>query len=343
MLAAHRKLIFASVLFLTLLAFVKITKVNASTIVDPYGRIVVESKGEVLGEEDENKRESGSSGSGSSGSSGSGSSGSSGSGSDSSNSSGSSGSSGSSDTKTETTTSGGATIRTEERKDGEVRTEVRFPSGTKVKTRQEEGRTRTDIYEGGMKLRLERRDDRTVVKLRAENGEEVELPAGSEEEIIKIQERADKGSIKVRTMGEKFVVARENISATTKFPLSVNLETNELTVSTPAGDRVVTILPDQAVKNMLASNVIDQIGGFAFTRDVEKIATQEGTTVDQVIELSTTREGILAYEISGVKQEKLLGFLNVNIQKTAVVSAETGELIGVQQNIVSQILDLISF
>lgn len=338
MFAAHRKLIFASVLFLTLLAFVKITKVNASTIIDPYGRIVVESKGEVLGEEDENNRESGSSGSESSGSPGSDSSGS-----GSSRSSGSSGSSGSSDAKTETTTSGGTTIRTEERKDGEVRTEVRFPSGTKVKTRQEEGRTRTDIYEGGMKLRLERRDDRTVVKLRAENGEEVELPAGNEEEIIKIQERADKGSIKVRTMGEKFVVARENISATTKFPLSVNLETNELTVSTPAGDRVVTILPDQAVKNMFAANVIDQIGGFAFTQDAEKIATQEGATLEQVIELSTTREGILAYEIPGVKQEKLLGFLNVNIQKTAVVSAETGELIRVQQNIVSQILDLISF
>lgn len=228
-------------------------------------------------------------------------------------------------------------------KTDDIRTETLLPSGTKIETRQEPDRTRIDIYEGGTKLRLERREDRTVIKMEDEKGEKIELPPGTENEVFKIEERADKGQVRVSTLQDRFVFSREDIAATTNFPLSINLETNKLTVTTPAGEKVVTVLPDQAVKNMLAANVIDQVGGAAFVQDAQKVATQAGTTLEDVIKLSTTREGVLAYEIPGIKQEKLLGFLNVNISKTALVSAETGELLGVRQNLLSQILDLVSF
>lgn len=313
----------ASALFLGLLLITKTT--NAGTLtVDPFGKVIVETRGQVLskgsGDSDDNSSSSGSSGSSGSSTSGS----------------------GSPEQRITTTTPGGATIETRQKED-EIRTETTLPSGTRIRTREETDRTRVDIYEGGAKLRLERRDDRTIIKLEDEKGEETELPPGTENEIFKIQERADKGQIRVSTLQDKFVFSRENIGATTNFPLSVNLQTNELTVKTPSGEKVVAVLPDQAVKNMLAANVIDQVKGLPFTQDVGKVATQAGTTLEEVVRLTATREGVLAYEIPGTKKARFLGFINVEIPKTAVVSAETGEFLGTQQSLISQALDLLSF
>lgn len=271
---AHKKLLFASLLFLGFLLVVKITQANALTV-DPLGKVIIEGRGEVL---------------------------------------------------SKTTTTDDSSIKTEQKED-EKKTEITLPSGTRIKTREEPDRTRIDIYEGGTKLRLERKDDRTVVKLEDEQGEEMELPPGSENEVFKIEERADKGQVRVSTIQDKFVFSRENIAATTNFPLSVNLETNELTVTTPAGEKVVTILPDQAVKNMLAANVIDQTG----------------TAPEEAVKLTATREGVLAYEIPGTKKENFLGFVRVDVSKTVVVSAETGELLETRQSLASQVLDFLSF
>lgn len=238
----------------------------------------------------------------------------------------------SSDTKTETTTSGGAVIRTEIRDDGEVRTETRFPDGVRVRTREEEGRTRTDIYEGGTKLRLERRDGRVIIKLENEAGEELELPKGAEDEIFKIEERGEKDRVRVTSLGNKFVISRAQTGAQTDFPITVDLNTNELTITTPSGVKVVTILPDQAVANMLAANVIDQVRGLTFIQDV-----------GDVISLTTTKQGVLVYEIPGVSNQRFLGFVPVEIQKTVVVSADTGELVEVNKPLGSTLLDMVSF
>lgn len=325
--AAHKKLIFASLLFLTLLLVIRTTQANALTV-DKDGKVIIEIRGEVLSKSTDNNDDS-SGDRGSSGSSGS-------------ESSRNSGPGSSQESRTTATTQGGTVIETKQKAD-EIRTETVLPTGTKIKTRQEPDRTRIDIYEGGAKLRLERRDDRTVIKMEDEKGEEVELPPGSENEVFKIEERADKGQIRVSTARDKFVFSRENVAASTNFPLSVNLGTNELTVTTPAGEKLVTVLPDQAVKNMLAANVIDQVKGLPFTQDVQKVATQAGTTLGEVIKLTTTREGVLTYEIPGTKRERFLGFLPVSVSKTAVVSAETGELLETQQSFISQALDLLSF
>lgn len=301
--AVHKKLLIASALFLGLLLVAKTT--NAGTLtVDPSGKVIVETRGQVLSKGSDD--------------------------------------SSSSESRTTTTTTGGATIETRQKED-EIRTETTLPSGTKIKTREEPDRTRTDVFEGGAKLRLERREDRTIIKLEDEKGEETELPEGTENEIFKIQERADKGQIRVSTLRDKFVFSRENMGAATTFPLSVNLQTNQLTVKTPAGEKVVSVLPDQAIKNMLAANVIDQVKGLPFTQDIGKAATQAGTALEEVVKLTATKEGILAYEIPGTKRTRFLGFINIEIPKTAVVSAETGALLGTQESLISKALDLLSF
>lgn len=225
----------------------------------------------------------------------------------------------------------------------DMRTEIRFSDDTRIKTRVEDDRTRTEVRQGGTKVRLERRDGETRIKVEnEETGEEEDLPVETDKdnEILEIRERAERDSVTVSTSGDQFVIRRNDVGALAHFPLSVDLSTNTLTVTTPAGERAVTILPDQAVQNMLAANVIDQVGGSAFTSLVQE---NPELSLGQIVRLIQTQQGALAYEVPGVRQQRLLGFIPVVIETTAIVSAETGELLDTQSSLVNQLLDLVSF
>lgn len=302
---------------LTLLLLVAVP-VMARVLIDGNGDVII-SQGQVL-----------SSGSGSDGDG------------DDSSGSGSSGSGSGDDEKTETRSEDGTRTKTEIRDDGEIRTEVRLPDGTKVKTRTEDDRARTDVYQGGIKIRLEREGDRFRIKAENDFGEETDL---GEDELISIDERADRNQIRIRTfdstadqLRNRAIIERLNTQALTDLPLSVDLETNELTVTTPAGEKTVTVLPDQAVQNMLAANVIDRIGG----QELVSLVRQGGIeTLDQVIQLSE-QNGTPIYEIAGVKEHRLLGFIPVTTDVTVTVSAETGEVVDTEQSFLDTMVDIFS-
>ncbi len=248
-------------------------------------------------------------------------------------SSGSSGSgTGGDNTKTETTTPEGVRIKAKTDEDKQ-KTEIRFGEGEKIKTKVEEGRTRIDVYSGGIKVRYEVRDGRVTIKAKTEGGENVE-----EQELFKIVDRLNKTGIKVATEGGKLLVVRNNIGALSNFPLSVDLNTNQLIASTSAGTRVLTVLPDQAVQNMLAANVISRLGPKAIT---EAARTGQATTVSSIIQLGL-RNNIPVYEILGIRDFRLLGFIPISLPVTAVVSAETGDLVNVDQPLTTTIVDLLS-
>ena len=322
---------------LTLLLLVAVP-VMAGVLIDSTGDVVI-SQGQVLSS-------SSGSGSGSSGSDtyddSSDSSGSGSGGSDDNDEEDNSGSGNSDTTKTETRNEDGTRTKTEIRDDGEVRTEVRLPDGTKIKTRTEDDRTRTDVYQSGTKVRLERVGDRFQIKAENELGEETDL---GEEDIVSIDERADRNQIRIRTFNtstdqlrNRNIIERLNTQALTDLPLSVNLETNKLTVTTPAGERTVTVLPDQAVQNILAANVIDRVGG----QELVDLVREGGIeTLTQVIQLSE-QNGVPIYEIAGVKEHRLFGFIPVTTDVTIDVSAETGEVVNTDQSFLDTIVDIFS-
>lgn len=246
--------------------------------------------------------------------------------------SGETGSTPRSESKTKTITPGGVRIETKT-KDDKQKTEVRFGEGEKIKTRVEEGRTRIDVISGGVKVRYEIRDGRVIIKAETEEGEDVE-----DEEIVKIVDRLDKTGIKVATAGGRLVVARNQIGAASNFPLQIDLATNQLIASTSAGTRVLTVLPDQAVQNMLVANVISRLGPPAIRQAVE---SGEATSAAQIIQLGL-RAGVPVYEIPGIRDFRLLGFIPVSAPVTAVVSAETGELVTTDQPLLTRVIDLLS-
>lgn len=279
--------------------------------------------------------DSGSGSSGSNSDSGSSSSGSS------SNSSGPSSSQESDSTKIETrTTTSASSNEDEERrtlvetKADETRTEIRLSEEERIRARTKDGRTRIDITSGGIKTRLENRDDRVVIKVEQEDGTEEELEAST---ILKIDDRLGSSGIKIATSGaEKLILQRGNAGAVTDFPLSIDLATNTLTINTASGEREVAVLPDQAVQNLLAANVLSQL-----VRSNATLAGEEITGLEDVIALGE-KNGIPVYQIQGVSEQRLLGFIPVLIEKTVTVSAETGEVAGTQQSVVDRVLDAVS-
>lgn len=149
-----------------------------------------------------------------------------------------------------------------------------------------------------------------------ENETEFEVAEGTEEAKIKIASREG-----------RFRFFERRFGAETEFPVSVNKTTHELTITTPAGVRTVAILPDSAVENMLAENVIDRVLGVN----------------GQIVEVKVGPDGTLIYEIQGAKDEKFLGLLGVAIPRTLEVSTQNGQLLTVNQSLIDRFLDLISF
>lgn len=259
----------------------------------------------------------------------------------------------------------GQTIRQElqQREQTTIQTQIQIQSGPAPS--EEDKKNKAILERAGNKLKV------TVTD---ENGQEVELPEGTESGEFEIEEPEDQNTTKIRSTGNAYMVIRNKIGAQTHFPLMVNLETNELIVTTPKGQKVVTVLPDKAVENMLAANVIDELGGKGGLRWLEyqaglatpsatptpeeatpsatptpeeeeatEAAVVETASVEDVITLTSTQDGTLAYEIPGTKYEKLFGLFKVKFGKTAIVSAETGELLAVREALMARILDLLSF
>lgn len=206
------------------------------------------------------------------------------------------------------------------------------PAADRVRVRTQDDRTRIDITSGGIKVRLERRGDRVILRAKTESGEDIEL---DENELFKVEQRLAKSSLKLATPSENTtILQRGEVAALSTFPLSVDLATNTLTVTTPAGERQVAILPDQAVRNLLVAGVIDQLVSLQTPVDTS-------LSFDHLIEFALMGN-LPVYQILGLSNQKLLGFIPVQIQKTVEVSADTGEVVDTQQDLTSTILDTLS-
>lgn len=249
----------------------------------------------------------------------------------------------------------------------EVRVETRTPSGLRVESRSDEGKSKVDVFERGRSVSVERRNESAVVQVENEEEEvedEFELDEGEKVEV----ETEDDTNLSVTKRGAKFVITDGTIEATTKFPLSIDLATNELIVTTPAGVKRVTVLPQTAVDNMIRVGHVHLIlpptpeptatgsatptltasstpeGSPEGTPTGTPEATPEATPLASTIGVEIVeKSGRVVYRIRGARRERFLGIIEVLIPKTLEVSADTGQLISTEQTTTSKLIDLLSF
>lgn len=233
--------------------------------------------------------------------------------------------------------------KTENKTENETKSGIKTENETEnasedasIKKRTQENEFKKEVEAGGVKVKIEQKDGKLEIKGEASDGSEIEL---GEQEVFKIEERLDKNTVKIATgSGNTFVFAKGTIGAQSQFPLSVDLVTNELTVSTPNGPKVVAILPDAAVQNMLAANVINRLSGP--TAGASGSAALKG--VGDIVKFEI-KGGIPVYTISGISNQKVLGFIPVEIHENVVVSAQTGALVTKEETLLNRLLDLVSF
>lgn len=250
---------------------------------------------------------------------------------------GSSGSGPSGSVKVESRTDdGGTKIETfDEKTKIEVRTgEDRF------ETRVEEGREETKIRTGGLRIEIKREGDRVVTKIKNEADEEVELEDEQVDELLEdVGEELEEDGVRLATDSAQPGFIQNGRRVRTNFPLSVNAETGELMVSTPAGDKVVAVLPEVAINNMIRAGILSRVVE-------EPVLPAEGTSsaVADVsgIELTTVNNQPV-YLITGVSSQNFLGLVPVNLKIKTVVSAQNGQLLDLQQGVFARVIDLLSF
>lgn len=150
--------------------------------------------------------------------------------------------------------------------------------------------------------------------------------------LLTIKEHEGAHDVTIDTSNGHFLIRKNRVGATTSFPLSIDLSTNTLSVTTPAGEKSVAVLPDEAVQQMLNRNLVDRVG-----------SSPSSQSTEPTLRLIQTQQGILAYEVNGVNHRRLLGLFPIDISTTALVSAENGELISSSTSLRNRVLGLVSF
>jgi len=227
-----------------------------------------------------------------------------------------------------------------ESEDGEQETEIETVDGQKIKTKTEDdGTTKIEIENGTVKLKYSIVNGQVVLNVENEDGEEVEIEDDELEELENEVENEleDDGIRLVSTTNNQLALTQNQIAALTNLPLSINAETKELIIITPTGQRVVTVLPDEAVQNLIAAGIINSI-----ETPPEEITTQDQLgTLTGVVEIET-RDSEIVYKIKGNKTHLMLGIIPVTTPVTAFVSTDTGLTVAKQQSILTNVIDFLS-
>jgi hypothetical protein len=190
---------------------------------------------------------------------------------------------------------------------------------------------KTDAEENNPKIEVSRADTKNKIQ----EQEDIE-----EDESTESAEQDDEEEIQ-----EPRVVS--------KFPLRIDVSTNQLIMTKNGVERVLTTLPEKAVQNMLRAHLKKGLGPkfFQATSSATLSAAPEeepiasGSADISVLENQVSLEeenGQMVYRIPSKKKLKLLGIIPITTDLTGIVSAQTGVLIEERQSFLSRILDLLS-
>lgn len=241
--------------------------------------------------------------------------------------------------KSESVSANGIKTKTET-EGNKQETEIETADGQKIKTKiEDDGTTKIEVKDGTVKLEYRIENGQVVLKAENEDGEEVEFEDEELEELEnEVEDELEDDDVRlVATTDNRLALTQNQVAALTDFPLSINVETKELVITTPAGQKTVAVLPQQAVQNLLATGIVNKI-----EVPPADVANQDQLgTLTGVVKIEM-RNNEVVYRIKGTKTHRLLGLIPVPASTTAFVSADTGTTVATQQSLLTGFIDLLS-
>lgn len=252
--------------------------------------------------------------------------------------SGSSGSSSGGSGSTQTTTTSESKPKSNEiKKEREKREvenkEVKDSQRVEVKTTPE--KIKSEIRQGNLRVKFEIENGQVKIETKVKEAEnETELENEVENEAVKeVETELEKEGVKIATAPGQIALVNKRVGALSTFPLSVNPTTRQLTVTTPAGSKVVAVLPEKAINNMLAAHIMDDV--------VSEKVNNSLASVPELVKLEI-KNGVLGYQVKGTKTHKLLGLIPIKTAVATFVSAENGQVVETSQSLLGRILNRIA-
>ena len=179
-----------------------------------------------------------------------------------------------------------------------------------------------------------KKEDNGTIKLTAitENGQKIPLQDSA---ISEINDALSEKDIHVGTgSANQLVIQSGNTQAETQLPVTLDPNTKTLAVTTPQGTKDLTVLPNQAVNSLLHQDILSHIASTTTTASMGAVLN-----ATQLTEINNQP----AYQIQGVLTRNLFGLFPIAFTKTVFVSAQNGQVLQIQQPIVDQLLQALSF
>jgi hypothetical protein len=130
------------------------------------------------------------------------------------------------------------------------------------------------------------------------------------DEVIQIENRPETEEVSIGLVGDKFKIQQKGAYAVTDFEINIDPQKAEIELSTPSGMRYLSILPRTALQTTLRLQLINKLtDGLSIVED----------------------EGSLTYNIVGEKIINLFNVYDYAVPVTVKVSAQTAEIVGVEQ------------
>lgn len=207
--------------------------------------------------------------------------------------------------------------------------EIQNANGQTIKAKVEDnGSRKVESSFGGVQFKFE--DHAGEMKLNAVDSEGNHVATAEAERKILEKEFADE-ELKIASKEGEIELEHNGQRVRTNFPLSIDPVTHQLIVTTPAGTKAVTVLPDQAVNNMLRNGLLTSVASGS--------AESSGSASFAL----TLHNDQSVYEIHGQKQARFLGVFPVTLDRTVLVSTENGERIAQQESFLTTLLGFLSF
>lgn len=134
-----------------------------------------------------------------------------------------------------------------------------------------------------------------------------------EGEVIEIEERIIPNTVKVFVEKGEFLIQQRGYTARTRFPITIEAATKEFSVKTSSGVSYLSILPYEAIDNLMRAGILSKLHD------------------NSQIKLSEDPQGGMKYVASGIKSFKLFTFIEFEAEVVVSVSASTGEVLSVEQ------------